>query len=256
VGPNQMEPSFFTKLSQTIFVTKQKVLETLGQAEGSSDQLTKDRIEKLNAIDFQYERLFLLSTALLSHFQALVDSQKLIGEHFNMTGMKEEEVLTDALITTGNMHQGLDRASGALIATLQRILSTVGTFKNAAIQDTMINLERYTKARQEYDGSRLRLEDINSGSRPNREKVEEAKLICEESKKLMDKYSEDLSTKVVLLNEKRVQDLSFQLAEYMKGFRTYYVACNRVVEQSDFRVNPGGTSEFRTLMGDDNGEIF
>jgi len=232
-------------------VTKQKVLETFGQTEGSIDQQTKDKIEKLNSIQAQYERLFLLCTALLSNFQALVDSQKMIGEHFNVIGMKEEEILTDSFVQTGNMHQALDKQSTDLVASLQRMLSIVGTFKNAAIQDTVITFERYTKARQEYDGASLRLADINASSSPSRERVEEAELIRSESKKLMDQLTEDLTTKIVMLNEKRVQDLSMQLSEYLKAFRNYYVACNKVVGQFNIKVSSESTTEFKTLVGED-----
>jgi len=226
-------------------------METFGQAQGSIDQQTKDKIDKLNNIHAQYDRLYLLCNALLSNFQALVDSQKMFGEHFNVVGMKEEEILTDSLVQTGNMHQGLDKQSVELVSSLQRMLSIVGTFKNAAVQDTMVNFERYTKARQEYDGACLRLNDLNN-SAPDKEKLEEAQLICSESKKLMDQLAEDLTTKIVMLNEKRVQDLSLQLAEYLKAFRNYYVACNKVMEQYDINMSSESTAEFKALVGDDS----
>jgi len=175
---------FFSKLSQTFFVSKQRVLETMGQSEGSIDQYTKDKVEILNNISAQYDNLYQLCTGLTSDFKALSESQKLIGEHFNVVGLKEEEILIDPLTQLGNAHKSIDKMNAELFEGLQRLLNNIGTYRSAVIADTMLNMERYTKARLEYDGACLRLNSISSESKPKPERIEDAKLICTESKKI------------------------------------------------------------------------
>jgi hypothetical protein len=251
LSASSRERSFFTKISQSFFVTKQKVLETIGQAEGSIDQFTKDRIEKLNHITTQYDKLIQLCTGLLSQYKALIESQKLIGEHFHVTGMKEEEILIDPLVQLGSLHRNIDKAGQELLERLEKTFLMIKTYKSAVIADTQLNFERFSKARLEYDGASLRLAGINAESKPSKEKLDEAVLIRDESKKLMDQLGEDLTTKIVILNEKRVHDLSHQLAEFSNAFRNYYISCSKIVEQTDVIVPDDSTAEFKALVSDE-----
>jgi len=73
----------------------------------------------------------------------------------------------------------------------------------------------------------------------------------------MDQLAEDLTTKIVLLNEKRVQDLSYQLADYTKCFRQYFTNCAKIMTQIDviFPDEPS-TTEFKSLVSDDEKSLI
>jgi len=53
----------------------------------------------------------------------------------------------------------------------------------------------------------------------------------------MNKLSEDLSIKIVMLNEKRIQDLNRQLGEYLKALRNYYLEGAKTVDPNQSTEN-------------------
>jgi len=235
---------FFHKVAQSIFTAKHKVLESLGQVDAVIDPDTQKRIDKLNFITSQYDRLLAVATQLLNNFKAFSESQRLLGDHLYETGVKEEERLREPLREAGDIHRLLEKKSSELITSLKQFIDVTSTFRNAAIDDTLLNLERYTQARHAYHGALVHLQDLQ-------EPTPEARLIVDESKKLMDKTREDLVTKIVVLNEKRVQDLTFRLAEYMKSLRSYYSHCNEVFDQYEWKVGENkSTEDFKNLMSD------
>jgi len=241
--------TFFNKVAHSIFVTKQKVLELTGQARGTIDPELQNKIEKLKSIHEQYERLEVLAKQLLNNFKTFSESVKLIGDHFYETGVKEAGPLADPLRQSGELHRSLEKQSLEFINSLTKLVDVVSTFKGAAVEDTMVNLQRYTTARQEYDGALLNLHDAKMGANPNSERISEGDLLAQESKKLMEKLGEDLNTKVIMLNEKRVQDLSVRLSEYVASLQTYYTACNRLMDDHPVSVSDESTAEFKALMG-------
>eukprot|EP01125_Pyxidicula_operculata_P011272 TRINITY_DN3685_c0_g1_i1.p1 TRINITY_DN3685_c0_g1~~TRINITY_DN3685_c0_g1_i1.p1 ORF type:complete len:313 (-),score=65.36 TRINITY_DN3685_c0_g1_i1:113-1051(-) len=250
-SPANKKESIFSKFTQSIFVTKQKVLETIGQAQANIDQETQVRIDKLTRITAQYDHLNSLLVQLTSNFKAFHESQKLLGESLYENGVKEDENIAESMRQAGEYHRKLDKPGLELIESLKKVQIVISTFKNAAIQDTQINFEKFTKARQEYEGAQLRLEALEKSKSTSQDRLAAARIIVEESKKLMDKMSEDLHVKVVLLNEKRVQDLSVQLAEYALLMRNYFLSCYKVMEEVDINVPDESTEEFKKLMGGD-----
>jgi len=220
-----------------------------GQAKGTVDPELQAKIEKLKTIHDQYEKLETLAKQLLNNFTSFSESVKSIGDHFYETGVKEAGPLADQLRQSGELHRGLEKQSSDFITSLSKLVDVVSTFKGAAVEDTMINLQRYTAARQEYDGALLNLHDAKMGTAPSPERIAESELLASESKKLMEKLGEDLNTKVIMLNEKRVQDLSLRLSEYVSSLQSYYVACNRLMDEHPVKITDEYTTEFKALMG-------
>jgi len=75
-------------------------------------------------------------------------------------------------------------------------------------------------------------------------------------KKLMDQLADDLNTKIILLNEKRVQDLSYQLADYTKSFSDYFINCSQIIEDTDIQFTQDSTAEFKSLLSSDEKVLF
>jgi len=249
-APPDAFSTFFNKVAHSIFVTKQKVLEITGQARGHVDPELQAKIDKLKSIHEQYEKLEILAKQLLQNFKSFSESLKFIGDHFYESGVKESGPLADPLRESGELHRSLEKQSSEFVASLSKLVDVVSTFKGAAVEDTMLNLQRYTLARQEYDGALLNLQDSEVGTSPSPERIAECKILVTESKKLMDKMGEDLNTKVILLNEKRVQDLSVRLAEYVGSLQSYFVSCNKIMDDHPITIKDDYTAEFKALMGE------
>jgi len=179
------------------------VLEITGQTQGTVDPELQGKIEKLRSIHEQYERLETLARQLLSNFKGFSESVKMFGDHFYETGVKEIGPLGEPLRASGELHRALDKQSAEFMASVKKLLDVISTFKGAAVEDTMVNLQRYTLARQEYDGALLRLTDTKVGTSPSQEKIAECEIIVKESKQLMEQLGSDLHTKVIMLNEKK-----------------------------------------------------
>jgi len=239
-------------VAHTLFVTKQKVLELTGHLQGTLDPDLQIKIDKLNNINSQYERLETLAKQLLNNFKSYTESIKLFGDHFYEAGVKEDSSsLGEPLRECGNLHRLLDKQSAEFVDSVNSLVDVVSTFKSAAIEDTMINLQRYTLARQEFDGALLNLANARAGSTPtSAERVAQCELLVEENKKLMDQLGHDLHTKVIMLNEKRVQDISVRLSEYVYSLKEYYRKCNTLMEQYHIEIRDDSTPEFKALMGE------
>eukprot|EP01125_Pyxidicula_operculata_P017806 TRINITY_DN6287_c0_g1_i1.p1 TRINITY_DN6287_c0_g1~~TRINITY_DN6287_c0_g1_i1.p1 ORF type:complete len:337 (-),score=77.10 TRINITY_DN6287_c0_g1_i1:59-1069(-) len=251
-------PSFLHKVAQTIFTTKHKVLETFGQAESVIDIDTQKKIDKLNDISAQYENLSTLAERLLNNFRALAESQKRMGNFLYESGTKELDDLSQPLHDSGVVHRALDKQTNEMVTSLRKLISVISTFRQAAVEDTILNLDRYTQSRQQYQGALAHLKDLEEAHPVARISTDGAKLVVEESKKAMDKAREDLLTKVVVLNQKRIQDLGVCLSEYMRAMGRYYVQNTNVFDnlkeekdsQEDVESRRSQASaEFNSLIG-------
>jgi len=245
--------SFFTKFKQTIFVTKQKFLESIGDAQGSIDPETQHRIDKLRTTANDYTNLNKLANKMYYDLRDFAETQKQLGNHLYEIGVKEEEGIRHALQETGSLHRNLEKETVSLLKSLSALIETIKTFRSAAVEDTLVNLDRYTITRQEYDGAISWIDNLSTETNPDPEEVTEVKKLAEDKKQLMEKLSQDLTTKIEILNQKRVQLLETQLKSYMQALKEYYARCANIL--LEFELSPkteGATHEFAELLGVDS----
>jgi len=225
-------------------------METLGEAQGSIDPETQHKLDKLQGTANDYTNLYKLANKMYYDLKDFSDTQKQLGNHLYEIGVKEEEGIRESLQQTGVLHRNLEKESQGLLKSLNNLIEAIKTFRGAAVQDTLLNLEKYTKTRQEYHGMLLLIQDLEAETTPQLDQLTEAKSVAEENKLLMEKLLEDLTTKIQILNQKRVQILKSQLETYTQALKNYYISCSKLLVNFDITPNKetGSTNAFTKLL--------
>jgi len=244
----KIELPFMTKVKQSMFVTKRKLMESLGDEPANIDPELQLVIDKLQMTASEYTNLYKLANKMYYDFKAFAETQKLLGSHLYEIGVKEEEGIRESLQEIGTVHRNLEKDSIVLLKSLGGLIESIKTFRNAAVQDTLINLERYTETRQEYEGIIMLINDLEQQTEPPQDEIAQAKQLAEETKILVNKYAEDLKTKVSILDEKRIQVVKTQLKTYIETLCSYYLGCNEQLSELEVLTSTENTSDFNHLV--------
>jgi len=241
------ELPFITKIRQSVFVAKRKVLEGLGE-EPIIDRELQTYIDKLTNTANDYTTMHKLVLDVYNDYKNFTETQRLLGNHLYEIGVKEEEAIRNTLQDIGTVHRNLEKDSVQLLRCLGTLMDTIRTFRGAAVEDTLTNLERYTDARHEYEGTMILITDLQEQSKPPEDEIAHAKQLSENYKQSVDKYSDDLRTKVSILDEKRVQVITAQLQAYTETLYQYYISCNDQLNELVTTTQEDTTEDFHQLL--------
>uniref|UniRef100_A0A6B2LGA9 AH domain-containing protein n=1 Tax=Arcella intermedia TaxID=1963864 RepID=A0A6B2LGA9_9EUKA len=218
----------FTLFQQSVFVAKHKLMETFSNEPVQVDPELQQEIDKLNSTAEDFTQLYRYSCKLYDDFKTLRTTQKALGNHFYEAGVKEDQRIRQMLQNVGTLHRSLEKESYTITSAMEGLIAGIKTFRTAAVEDTLLNLEKFNKARLEYNGALAlikNLEQFGGGD------VEEAKRVAEVYKSDMERFSNDLEIKVEILNQKRVQILEAQMNLYVEGLKQYYIQSAKLMEE-------------------------
>eukprot|EP01125_Pyxidicula_operculata_P021045 TRINITY_DN7969_c0_g1_i2.p1 TRINITY_DN7969_c0_g1~~TRINITY_DN7969_c0_g1_i2.p1 ORF type:complete len:269 (-),score=56.01 TRINITY_DN7969_c0_g1_i2:188-994(-) len=244
--------SIINTLRHGVILTKQRILDSLGQTEEQSndvvDEETRSKLDKLQFITDQYDQLIQLSSNLLANFKSFSESQKLFGNHLYECGIKEEHSsLKHALQDSGNIHRSCEKNSVELIKSLTTFVQTVQKFRTIVIEDALSSVEKLDEAKSEYYASLSDNEDTINDANSTQSDKDDANKICEASKKQLDKISKDIQEKIIILNYKRLQELKDQLKLYMSSLQSYFSKCSALSDY-DIQVKAEVSEEFKNML--------
>lgn len=239
--------SFVTKIKQSVFVTKRKVLESLGQPP-EIDAEVQFYIDKLQNTANDYTTMHKLVMNLYQNYKDFTETQRSLGNHLYEIGIKEEEGIRDTLQAIGTVHRNLEKDSIQLLRNLGSLMETIKTFRGAAVEDSLQNLERYTDTRHEYEGLLLLISDLESQTPPPSEEINNAKTLADQYKENVEQYCKDLQTKITILEEKRVQLVKSQVSSYIETLCQYYISCNEQLNELELSTSGDNTAEFDQLL--------
>ncbi|XP_050676030.1 PRKCA-binding protein isoform X2 [Leptidea sinapis] len=227
---------------------KHRLVESMSS--GTADALGLSRailcndnlVAKLNDMrdtESTYKRLVELSKKMLKSYFDLLQTFKSLGDIFAGIGVREPQArASEAFTKFGQYHRLLERDGIKMLKTLKPILADMGTYLNKAIPDTKLTIRKYADAKFEYLSYCLKVKEMDDeeyGFAALQEplyRVEtgnyEYRLILrcrQDARTKFARLRSDVLIKLELLENKKTQDVAYQLKRFIQGLAVYYNEC-------------------------------
>ncbi|KFD71692.1 LOW QUALITY PROTEIN: hypothetical protein M514_04254 [Trichuris suis] len=166
------------------------------------------------------------------------------GDIFFEIGSHEPQVNSaEAFMTFGEVHRNMEKRARKLFENLRPMISDLNTYLNKAVPDTRATLKKYLDAKFEYLSYCLKIKEMDdeeaavAAMQEILYRVEtgnyEYRLLLrcrQEAKKKFAKLRSDVLVKLELLDQKRVQDLAYQLHRFVTAIEKYHSGCKEDME--------------------------
>ncbi|KFD54820.1 hypothetical protein M513_04254 [Trichuris suis] len=207
------------------------------------DGLVK-RLEDLEKNTGVYKGLMDHIGRLLKSHMKLAEVYKEFGDIFFEIGSHEPQVNSaEAFMTFGEVHRNMEKRARKLFENLRPMISDLNTYLNKAVPDTRATLKKYLDAKFEYLSYCLKIKEMDdeeaavAAMQEILYRVEtgnyEYRLLLrcrQEAKKKFAKLRSDVLVKLELLDQKRVQDLAYQLHRFVTAIEKYHSGCKEDME--------------------------
>ncbi|KAJ8297421.1 hypothetical protein KUTeg_023952 [Tegillarca granosa] len=215
----------------TFKCTKQYLSERFGKGSKTVDLELEAQIEVLRDMQRKYSNILRLARALTNHFYHVVQTQRALGEAFAEQAQKSPE-LQEEFTYNCETQRALIRNGEVLLGALNFFTSTVNTLCNKTMEDTLITVRNYEKARLEFDAYRSDLDVLQLGPREGSTvaKIEESKRKFEEHKVKFERLRGDVSIKLKFLDENRVKVMHKQLLLFHNAVSAYFTGNDTALE--------------------------
>jgi len=215
-----------SKFTRAFAGAKQVVLERLGVASHTENPLLNEKIDMLERTYEQYDTLLHQVALLRDQLVFVAKTHTSLADSLAEFGVREDQEgpLSAILAGAADTHRGAARATETLAPKLDRICDQIRTFRNAALEDARLSLERFDEARVAYDSARNSYESLERmGRRVNRHQLDQSEDEMKEAKKKFDAKLTDTFEKLVVLNEMRVKQTRSALESYVKAMAAFQV---------------------------------
>uniref|UniRef100_A0A914WT70 PRKCA-binding protein n=1 Tax=Plectus sambesii TaxID=2011161 RepID=A0A914WT70_9BILA len=208
-----------------------------------NDSLVK-KMQELERNAEMYRGLMEHSRNLLRAYYNLSRTQKKFGDIFAEIGAREpQKAASEAFTIFGEAHRNMDKQGMKLLRVLHPMLNDLSTYLNKAIPDTKLTIKKYLDVKFEYLSYCLKLKEMDdeeSQAAALQEplyRVEtgnyEYRLIlrCRQDARVrFARLRQDVMVKMELLDQKHVQDISFQLQRFVAAMARFHVDCKESLE--------------------------
>ncbi|XP_038218036.1 PRKCA-binding protein isoform X2 [Zerene cesonia] len=238
--------------SLDIIMKKMKHRLVENMSSGTADALGLSRailcndtlVAKLNEMrdtEATYKRLVELAKRMLKSYFDLLQTFKSLGDIFAGIGVREPQArASEAFSKFGQYHRSLERDGIKMLKTLKPILADMGTYLHKAIPDTKLTIRKYADTKFEYLSYCLKVKEMDDeeyGYNALQEplyRVEtgnyEYRLILrcrQDARSRFARLRSDVLVKLELLDNKKTQDVAYQLKRFIQGLAVYH---NETVE--------------------------
>ncbi|XP_045540187.1 PRKCA-binding protein isoform X1 [Papilio machaon] len=200
------------------------------------------KLNEMRDTENTYKRLVENAKRMLKSYFDLLQTYKALGDVFAAIGVREPQArASEAFTKFGQYHRALERDGIKMLKTLKPILSDMGTYLNKAIPDTKLTIRKYADTKFEYLSYCLKVKEMDDeeyGYNALQEplyRVEtgnyEYRLILrcrQEARTRFARLRSDVMVKLELLDNKKTQDVAYQLKRFIQGLAVYH---NQTVEQ-------------------------
>jgi thymidylate kinase len=215
-----------SKFSRAFAGARQVVLERLGVASHTENPLLNEKIEMLERTYEQYDTLLHQIALFRDQLVFVAKTHTSLADSLADFGVREDQggPLSAILAGAAASHRGAARATEVLAPKLDRMCDQIRTFRNAALEDARVSLDRFDEARIAYDSARNSYESLERlGRRVDRHRLAEAEDEMKEAKVKFDAKLMDTFEKLVVLNEMRVKQTRSALEAYVKAMAAFQV---------------------------------
>ena len=123
------------------------------------------------------------------------------------------------LINISQFHKKIAKKIEEIICPqIKKFIEKINSFTFILINDTLAATQKYNQSRVAYDFSKESYENALSKNK----NVEKMKLDFEKKKELFEKASESLKVKLIMLHEKRIEELNSTAEDYSKAFLEFF----------------------------------
>ncbi|CAG9792331.1 unnamed protein product [Diatraea saccharalis] len=194
------------------------------------------KLDELRDTETTYKRLVENAKRMLKAYFDLIQTYKSLGDIFAAIGVREPQArASEAFSKFGQYHRELERDGIKMLKALKPILSDMGTYLNKAIPDTKLTIRKYADTKFEYLSYCLKVKEMDDeeyGYNALQEplyRVEtgnyEYRLILrcrQEARARFARLRSDVLVKLELLENKKTQDVAYQLRRFIKGLAVYH----------------------------------
>lgn len=226
---------------------KQLVNERLGKSQRTVDSVLENEIERLKETQDRYRQIQKSADEMVNIYSNLIVKQQMLCETFNELAMKENKQTADQpQMSNGNsnnepptlnltcdfkqnaaMLKNLSKNGEKLILALKFFSSNLNTLVNKTIEDTMITIRCYEKARLEYDAEKNSVSNLLPAQAVT---TNTEKLISTKAK--YEKLKEDVAIKLQFLDENKNKVIHKQLILFHNAFSSFAAGESKIRFQS------------------------
>ncbi|KAG7479140.1 arfaptin-2-like isoform X2 [Solea senegalensis] len=218
--------------------TRQMFSERFGRGSRTVDLELEAQIDVLRDTKSKYEQILRLATALIDHFQSMVQTQQVLGDTFTDLSQKSPE-LQDEFGYNAETQKLLCKNGEALLGAISFFVSSVNTLVNKTMEDTLLTIKHYENARLEFDAYRSDLEELSLGPR-DAAAVVRIDMAQQEYQIHRDKYERlrsDVTIKLKFLEENKVKVMHKQLLLFHNAISAYFAGNQQQLEQTLIQFN-------------------
>uniref|UniRef100_A0A8C8A2J7 ADP-ribosylation factor interacting protein 2a n=1 Tax=Oryzias sinensis TaxID=183150 RepID=A0A8C8A2J7_9TELE len=218
--------------------TKQMFSEKFGRGSRTVDLELEAQIELLKDTKSKYENILRLATALISHFQNMVQTQQALGDTFTDLSQKSPE-LQDEFGYNAETQKLLCKNGESLLGAINFFVSSVNTLVNKTMEDTLITIKHYENARLEFDAYRSDLEELSMGPRDaaTMVRIEMAQHDYQIHRDKYERLRSDVTIKLKFLEENKVKVMHKQLLLFHNATSAYFAGNQQQLEQTLIQFN-------------------
>ncbi|XP_054884208.1 arfaptin-2-like isoform X3 [Poeciliopsis prolifica] len=218
--------------------TKQMFSEKFGRGSRTVDLELEAQIDVLRDTKSKYENILRLATALITHFQSMVQTQQALGDTFTDLSQKSPE-LQDEFGYNAETQKLLCKNGEALLGAINFFVSSVNTLVNKTMEDTLMTIRHYENARLEFDAYRSDLEELSLGPRDAAAmvRIEMAQQEYQTHREKYERLRSDVSIKLKFLEENKVKVMHKQLLLFHNAISAYFAGNQQQLEQTLIQFN-------------------
>ncbi|KAM3956359.1 protein interacting with PRKCA 1 [Aphomia sociella] len=193
------------------------------------------KLDELRDTETTYKRLVEHAKRMLKAYFDVLQTYKSVGDIFAAIGVREPQArASEAFSKFGQYHRLLERDGIKMLKALKPA-TDMGTYLNKAIPDTKLTIRKYADTKFEYLSYCLKVKEMDDeeyGYNALQEplyRVEtgnyEYRLILrcrQDARARFARFRSDVLIKLELLENKKTQDVAYQLRRFIQGLAVYH----------------------------------
>jgi len=222
-------------------------LAKLGLVYDDTPTTMREMISKIQETNVLFEKLAVLSKQIWVSMEAFVETKRIFGEWIYHTGVKEPEPIGVHYQEVGTLYKNLEYNEKMLLIHLSDTMRDLEFFRQNIIEDTLTTLKRAHATRLALkSGEEALASKLTSSNMAIQSKAQEQLAQLKSDNK---NANELLETKMILFNEKRIQELTSKLIGLGKAWTLYHSNFSETWQIVEPVLPQDPTREFQQLMG-------
>jgi len=188
----------------------------------------EQNIELFRETKRHYENLMKEARQMLIHFAGLLQTQRSLSQSFielqRMSTSSDD--LIDQFVRNGECQKVLAQNGDTLLNSMNSFVGTLQTLITKTMEDTLMTIKAYEKARIEYDAYRYDYEKVlarnHTGGVTLSNSEEHIERQYHHFKERYEKLKADVTVKLRLLDDNRIKVMQQQLALFHNAIGAYF----------------------------------